>query len=74
MWGKLKLDYQLGQYWKNKFDKDNFLKKNMWENTAAKQKLYRGNTVAIHIVFFKKKKNYKAKFLTNSIYIYIYIK
>jgi len=27
MWGKLKLDYQLAQYWKNKFDKDNFLKK-----------------------------------------------
>ena len=26
MWGKLKLDYQLAQYWKNKFDKDNFLK------------------------------------------------
>ena len=34
------------------------------ENTAAKQKLYRGNTVAIHIVFFLKK-NYKAKFSTN---------
>ena len=28
----------------------------MWGNTAAKQKLYRGNTVAIHIVFFLKKK------------------
>ena len=27
MWGKLKLDYQPAQYWKNKFDKDNFLKK-----------------------------------------------
>ena len=25
-------------------------------NTAAKQKLCRGNTVAIHIVFFLKKK------------------
>ena len=25
--GKLKLDYQSTQYWKNKFDKDNFLKK-----------------------------------------------
>ena len=35
------------------------------ENTAAKQKLYRENTVAIHIVFFKK--NYKAKFSTNLI-------
>ena len=27
MWGKLKLYYQPAQYWKNKFDKDNFLKK-----------------------------------------------
>jgi len=27
MWGKLKLDYQPAQYWKNKFDKDNFFKK-----------------------------------------------
>jgi len=27
MWGKLKLDYQPAQYWKDKFDKDNFLKK-----------------------------------------------
>jgi len=26
----------------------------MWGNIAAKQKLYRGNTVAIHIVFFFK--------------------
>ena len=25
--GKLKLDYQSAQYWKNKFNKDNFLKK-----------------------------------------------
>ena len=31
----------------------------MWGNTVAKQKLCRGNTVAIHIVFFKKKKNTK---------------
>jgi len=29
--------------------------KNIWGNTAAKQKLCRGNTVAIHIVFFLKK-------------------
>ena len=26
MWGKLKLNSQPTQYWKNKFDKDNFLK------------------------------------------------
>jgi hypothetical protein len=38
----------------------------MWGNIEAKQKLYRGNTVAIHIVFFFKK-NYKAKFSTNLI-------
>ena len=61
---KLKLDYQQTQYRKNKFDKDNF-KKNMWGNTAAKQKLCKENIVAIHIIFLKK--NYKAKFLTNSI-------
>ena len=24
IWGKLKVDYQLAQYWKNKIDKDNF--------------------------------------------------
>ena len=35
------------------------------ENTAAKQKLCRGNTVVIHIIFLKK--NYKAKFSTNLI-------
>jgi hypothetical protein len=38
----------------------------MWGNIAAKLKLYRGNTVTIHIVFFLKK-NYKAKFSTNFI-------
>jgi hypothetical protein len=27
MGGKSKLDYQLAQYWKNKFNKDNFFKK-----------------------------------------------
>jgi hypothetical protein len=27
MGGKPKLDYQLAQYWKNKFNKDNFFKK-----------------------------------------------
>ena len=31
----------------------------MWGNIEAKQKLYRGNTVAIHIVFFKKTKTIK---------------
>jgi len=37
----------------------------MCGNIAAKQKLYRGNTVTIHIVFFFK--SYKAKFLTTLI-------
>ena len=31
----------------------------MWGNTAAKQKPCRGNTIAINIVFFKKKKTIK---------------
>jgi len=53
MWGKLKLDYQPAQYWKNKFNKDNFLKKYVRKH-CIKTKLYRGNTIAIHIVFFKK--------------------
>jgi len=35
-------------------------------NTVTKQKLCKGNTVAIHIIFFLKK-NYKAKFSTNLI-------
>jgi len=26
MWGKLMINYQLAQYWKNKFDKDNLKK------------------------------------------------
>jgi hypothetical protein len=55
MWGKLRLDYQSAQYWKNKFDKDNFKKQTIRGNIAAKQKLYRRNTVAIYIVFLKKK-------------------
>jgi hypothetical protein len=56
-WGKvkLKLNSQPTQYWKNKFDKDNF-KKTCGGNTAAKQKPCKGNTVAIHIVFFFLKK------------------
>jgi hypothetical protein len=37
----------------------------MWGNIAAKQKLYRGNTVAIHNIFFNI--NYEAKFSTNLI-------
>ena len=28
MWGKLKLNFQPAQYWKSKFDKDNFKKIN----------------------------------------------
>jgi hypothetical protein len=51
---KLKLNSQPAQCKKNIFDKDN-LKKNMW-----------GNIVTIHSVF--KKKNYEAKFSTNSIW------
>ena len=67
-WGKLKLklNSQPTQYWKNKFDKDN-LKKTCGGNTAAKQKPCKGNTVAIHIVFFFEK-SYKAKFSTSSTY------
>jgi hypothetical protein len=68
-WGKLKLklNSQPTQYWKNKFDKDN-LKKTCGGNTAAKQKPCKGNTVAIHIVFFFFEKSYKAKFSTSSTY------
>jgi hypothetical protein len=37
-----KLNFQLAQYEKNKFDKDNFekklIKQNMWGNTVARQK------------------------------------
>jgi len=55
-WGKLKLklNSQSTQYWKNKFDKDN-LKKTCGGNTVAKQKPCKGNTVAIHSVFFVEK-------------------
>jgi len=57
MWGKLKLklNSQPTQYWKNKFDKDNLNKKTCGENTAAKQKTCKRNTVAIHIFYFLKK-------------------
>ena len=41
MWGKLKLDYQLAQCWKNKFDKDNFKKKICGE-TLQQNKNYVG--------------------------------
>jgi hypothetical protein len=34
IWGKLKLDYQPAQYWKNKFDKDNVLKKYMGKHCS----------------------------------------
>jgi hypothetical protein len=57
MWGKLKLklNSQTTQYWKNKFNKDNFKEKTCGGNTVAKQKLCKGNTVVIHsILFFKK--------------------
>ena len=58
-WGKLKLklNSQPTQYWKNKFDKDNLkTKKTCGGNTADKQKPCKGNTVAIHSVFFFLKK------------------
>jgi hypothetical protein len=55
IWGKLKLNSQPAQYWKNKFEKDNLKKKNMWGNTAAKSKSCGENTVAIHNIFFYKK-------------------
>ena len=53
-WGKLKLklNSQPTQYWKNKFNKDNFKKKTCGENTVAKQKPCKGNTVVIHSIFF----------------------
>jgi len=54
IWGKLKLDYQPTQYWKINLIKIIF-KNNIWGNTAAKQKLCRGKTITIHIVFFLKK-------------------
>jgi len=57
MWGKLKLklNSQTTQYWKNKFNKNNFKEKTCGGNTVAKQKLCKGNTVVIHnILFFKK--------------------
>jgi len=56
-WGKLKLKLKLKlnsqptQYWKNKFNKDNF-KKKYGGNTVAKQKPCKGNTVVIHSIFF----------------------
>jgi hypothetical protein len=34
IWGKLELDYQPAQHWKNKFDKDNFLKKYMGKHCS----------------------------------------
>jgi hypothetical protein len=39
-WGKLKLklNSQPIQYWKNKFNKDNFLKKNMWGKHCSQTK------------------------------------
>jgi hypothetical protein len=57
-WGKLKLklNSQPTQYWKNKFNKNNFKEKTCAGNTVAKQKPCKGNTVVIHSIFFKKKK------------------
>ena len=44
-WGKLKLklNSQPTQYWKNKFDKDNFKKKTRGENTVAIYSVLWGN-------------------------------
>ena len=65
-WGKLKLNSQPTQYWKNKFNKDNFKEKTCGGNTVAKQKPCKGNTVVIHsICFFK---SYKTNLSTSSIY------
>jgi hypothetical protein len=68
-WGKikLKLNSQPTQYWKNKFNKDNFKEKTCGGNTVAKQKPCKGNTVIIHSIFLKKK-SYKANLSTSSIY------
>jgi len=58
-WGKLKLKLKLNsqptQYWKNKFNKDNFKEKTCGGNTVAKQKPCKENIVVIHIIFFLKK-------------------
>jgi outer membrane receptor for ferric coprogen and ferric-rhodotorulic acid len=43
IWGKLKLDYQPTQYWKNKFNKDNFFKK-IYGETLQQNKNYVGET------------------------------
>ena len=51
-WKKLKLNSQPTQYWKNKFNKDNFKEKTRGGNTVAKQKPYKGNIVLIHSIFF----------------------
>ena len=61
---KLKLNSQPNQYWKNKFNKDNFKEKTCGGNTVAKQKPCKGNTVVIHSIFFK---SYKANLSTSSI-------
>ena len=66
IWGKLKLNSQPTQYWKNKFNKDNLKKKTCRENTVAKQKPCKGNTIVIHSIFFFK--SYKANLSTSSIY------
>ena len=52
--GKAKARLSANSILKNKFDKDNFFKKYMGKH-CSKTKLCRGNTVAIHIVFFFKK-------------------
>jgi hypothetical protein len=51
---KLQLNSQPTQYWKNKFNKDNFNEKTCGGNTVAKQKPCKGNTVVIHSIFFFK--------------------
>ena len=67
-WKKLnlKLNSQPTQYWKNKFNKDNFKEKTCGGNTVAKQKPCKENTVVIHSIFFFK--SYKANLSASSIY------
>jgi hypothetical protein len=55
IWGKLKLDYQPAQYWKNKFDKYNFFKIYMGKY-CSKTKTMQGKHCSNPYYFFLKKK------------------
>jgi hypothetical protein len=56
IWGMLKLNSQPTQYWKNKFEKDNFLKKYMGKH-CSKTKIMWGKHYSNpqYFVFLKKK-------------------